>query len=88
MQKVYLLLPVDDCQGFDKVKAELKSWYWEAYCQFHKLRKQEHPSYMEFALEKEALFDRWCKATEAGNFEQLKQLVLKFCLSVTRLRLV
>ena len=31
---------------------------------------------MEFAWEKEALFDRWCTANEAGNFEQLKQLVL------------
>ena len=39
--------------------------------------KQESQTYIEFAREKEALFDRWCAAKQVeGNYSKLRQLIL------------
>ena len=39
--------------------------------------KQESQTYVEFAREKEALFDRWCAAKQVeGNYSKLRQLIL------------
>lgn len=49
----------------------------EVYRQwFCRLRKQGHQTYVEFAQEKEALFDRWCTSNKVEDFDQLRQLVL------------
>ena len=45
----------------------------KAYRQkFPRLRKQGYQTYVEFAREKETLFDRWC-TSNVGGFKQLKQ---------------
>ena len=50
----------------------------EAYCQkFRNYRKQESPTHVEFAHEKEMYFDRWCNCREVGtDFEKLRQVIL------------
>jgi len=50
----------------------------EAYRQkFRNLTKQDSQTYIEFAGQKEALFDRWCAAkTVEKDFNKLKQLML------------
>lgn len=67
VQKVHSLLPADDCQDFDKVKASVLKAYElvpEAYRQkFCKLRKPKNLTYMEFAWERDALFDHWWQET-------------------------
>ena len=50
----------------------------EAYRQrFHDAKCQDNQSYMEFAHEKETLFDKWCTLQQVGNnYGKLRQLVL------------
>lgn len=49
----------------------------EAYRQrFRRFRKTEHQTYVEFAHEKEALFDRWCSSREIDSREKIRALVL------------
>ena len=50
----------------------------EAYRQqFRELKRKEGLIYVEYAGDKETLFDRWCISKEVGtNFKNLKQLIL------------
>ena len=50
----------------------------EAYRQrFRDAKCQDSQTYMEFAREKETLFNKWCASQQVGNnFDKLKQLIL------------
>uniref|UniRef100_A0AAY3ZW69 SCAN box domain-containing protein n=1 Tax=Denticeps clupeoides TaxID=299321 RepID=A0AAY3ZW69_9TELE len=49
----------------------------EAYRQkFRRLSKTDRITYVEFAREKENLFDRWCTSEHVTSREQLRELVL------------
>ena len=58
----------------------------EAYRQkFRDLKKDHKETYVEFARQKEQLFDDWCRAKEVTNFPKLRDLMLleefKCCVS-------
>ena len=76
-REVYSALSVD----YEVVKREILKAYElvpEAYRQqFHESKCKEGQTYMEFARQKEALFNRWCTSQQVGNsFDKLKQLIL------------
>ena len=50
----------------------------EAYRQmFRNKRKEVDQTHVEFAREKETLFDRWCSSNEVGSkFDKLREMVL------------
>ena len=50
----------------------------EAYRQrFQDAKCQDSQTYMDFAREKETLFNKWCASQQVGNnFDKLKQLIL------------
>ncbi len=49
----------------------------EAYRQkFRNFKKGDDQTYVEFAREKEILFDRWCGSQKVSTLEQMRQLVL------------
>ena len=80
-QQTYPALSITACESYDTVKEAIKKAYElvpEAYHQqFHELKRKEGLTYVEYARDKETLFDRWCVSREVGaNFENLKQLVL------------
>ena len=80
-REIYSALPVDRSAHYDEVrKAILKAYELvpEAYRQkFRNARKQDGHTYVEFAREKEALFDRWCTAKQVDNdYRKLRQLLL------------
>ena len=77
----YSALSITACESYDTVKEAIKKAYElvpEAYRQqFRELKRKEGLTYVEYAHDKETLFDRWCVSREVGaNFENLKQLVL------------
>uniref|UniRef100_A0AAY4CLP2 SCAN box domain-containing protein n=1 Tax=Denticeps clupeoides TaxID=299321 RepID=A0AAY4CLP2_9TELE len=65
---------------YDVVKTSILNAYElvpEAYRQrFRKSRKGEQITYVEFAREKEALFNRWCVSSKVSTWEQLRELIL------------
>lgn len=65
---------------YDFVKATVLRAYElvpEAYRQkFRNCGKDVSQTYVEFAREKELLFDKWCQASKITNFKQLRELVL------------
>ena len=71
-QKVYAALPSENSLDHEQVKAGILRAYElvpEAYRQkFCRFKRQESQAYVEFAREKEALFDRWCSAQGVKNF--------------------
>ena len=80
---MYSALSVEQSANYEVVKREILKAHElipEAYCQkFRESKCKEGQTYMEFAQQKEALFNRWCTCTaqQAGNsFEKLKQLIL------------
>ena len=80
-QETYSALSVSDCDSYDTVKqAILKSYELvpEAYRQrFRNLKKSEGQTFVEYARDKEVLFDRWCASREVvDDFENLKQLII------------
>ena len=80
-REVYSALSVEQSTDNDLVKSEISRAYElvpEAYRQkFRDTKCQEGKTYMEFACQKEALFNRWCTSQQVGNnYEKLKQLVL------------
>ena len=80
-QDVYAALSIEQSSDYVVVKETILKAYElvpEAYRQkFRQCKKQDNQTYVEFAREKETLFDRWCTSKEVGNhFEKLKQLVL------------
>ena len=63
-REIYSALPLEKSTQYEEVRWEILKVYKlvpEAYCQkFRNCKKQESQMYVEFAREKEALFDRWC----------------------------
>jgi len=79
-QEVYAALDIEASMDYDVVKTAILNAYElvpEAYRQkFRNCRKVEGQTYVEFARQKENLFDRWCKAKKVDSFDKLRQLVL------------
>ncbi len=80
-QEVYASMSVEQSSDYQFVKKAILQAYElvpEAYRQkFRSLRKKDDETYVEFAREKETLFDRWCVSRKVGNdFNQLRQLML------------
>ena len=77
---VYSSLSVDNSLDYDVVKTAILRSYElvpEAYRQkFRRYRKHDDQTFVEFAREKQALFERWCAAQNVTDFDQLKSLVL------------
>uniref|UniRef100_A0AAY4D6X3 CCHC-type domain-containing protein n=1 Tax=Denticeps clupeoides TaxID=299321 RepID=A0AAY4D6X3_9TELE len=79
-QEVYSSLSLQQSSDYDVVKTSILNAYElvpEAYRQrFRKSRKGEQITYVEFAREKEALFNRWCVSSKVSTWEQLRELIL------------
>ena len=80
-QEIYLSLSVKQSSNYDHVKEAILKAYElvpEAYRQkFRNYLKYDSKTHVEFAREKENLFNRWCHSKEVGkDFEKLKQMVL------------
>ena len=73
-------MSVEDSSDYDKVKAAILKSYElvpEAYRQkFRDYKKFETQTYVEFAREKENLFEQWIRSKQIENFDQFKQLIL------------
>uniref|UniRef100_A0AAY4C2R8 SCAN box domain-containing protein n=1 Tax=Denticeps clupeoides TaxID=299321 RepID=A0AAY4C2R8_9TELE len=79
-QEVYSSLSLQQSSDYDVVKTSILNAYElvpEAYRQrFRKSRKGEQITYVEFAREKEALFNQWCVSSKVSTWEQLRELIL------------
>lgn len=79
-QEAYAVLSIDESADYKVVKdAILKAYELvpEAYRQrFRHHSKPSDQTYIEFAPEKEMLFDRWCRSQKAESREQIRQLIL------------
>ena len=80
-QEIYVSLSVEQSSNYEHVKeAILKACELvpEAYRQkFRNYLKYDSKTHVEFAREKENLFNRWCHSKEIGqDFKKLKQMVL------------
>ena len=79
-QVAYSSLSAEDSASYDKVKQAILKAYElvpEAYCQkFRDLRKGQGQTYMEFAKQKERLFEDWYKAKKVTDFSELRELML------------
>ncbi len=74
-QEAYSALSLERSTGYDAVKATILKAYKlfpEAYCQhFRSCVKLAHHTYVEFAKQKESLFDRWCTSQRAESNKQI-----------------
>ena len=80
-QTTYASLSVEQCEDYEVVKKAILQAYElvpEAYRQkFRNYKKFDSQSHVEFANEKEMLFDRWCSSKSVANdFNKLRQLIL------------
>ncbi len=79
-QEVYSALSLEQSGEYDVVKSAVLHAYElvpEAYRQkFRNLTKVDECTHVEFAREKENLFDRWCISMKVTSKEQLRELVL------------
>ena len=79
-QEVVAALPLDVSLNYDSVKAAVLRAYElvpEAYRQkFRSHRKSPSRTYVEFAREMGTLFDRWCSASKAEDFDSIRELML------------
>uniref|UniRef100_A0A3B1J0P6 Gypsy retrotransposon integrase-like protein 1 n=1 Tax=Astyanax mexicanus TaxID=7994 RepID=A0A3B1J0P6_ASTMX len=79
-QEVCSSLPLEDSLQYDSVKAAILRAYElvpEAYRQkFRMHKKSSSQTFVEFAREKEILFDKWCSACKATDFASLRKLIL------------
>jgi len=80
-REAYSALSVDQSSVYSTVKSAILKAYElvpEAYRQkFRATKKGTAQTYVEFAREKQNLFDRWCASKEInGDFEKLRQLIL------------
>ena len=79
-QEVLATLSIQDCMNYEKVKAAILRVYErvpEAYRQrFRQHVRASGQTFVEFAREKEALFDRWCAASKVHDFQALRALLL------------
>ncbi|KAK3089782.1 hypothetical protein FSP39_006484 [Pinctada imbricata] len=79
--EVYSALSIAESSDYDKVKDTILRAYQlvpEAYSQkFRKYKKFENQTYVEFAREKEDLFDQWFRSKKIPNsFDNLRQIIL------------
>ncbi|KAK0146355.1 hypothetical protein N1851_014349 [Merluccius polli] len=79
-QEVFSALSMDQAKQYDVVRDSILHAYElvpEAYRQkFRNARKLEQRTFVEFACEKERLFDRWCTAQNVQTRDDLRQLIL------------
>ena len=80
-QEIYGSLSVEQSSNYEHVKEAILKAYElvpEAYRQkFKNYLKYDSKTRVEFAREKENLFNRWCHSKEVGqDFKKLKQMVL------------
>ena len=80
-QEIYGSLSVEQSSNYEHVKEAILKAYElvpEAYRQkFRNYLKYDSKTHVEFAREKENLFNRWCHSKEIGqDFKKLKQIVL------------
>ena len=80
-QEIYGSLSVEQSSNYEHVKEAILKAYElvpEAYRQkFRNYLKFDSKTHVEFAREKENLFNRWCHSKEVGqDFKKLKQMVL------------
>ena len=80
-QEIYGSLSVEQSSNYEHVKEAILKAYElvpEAYRQkFRNFLKYDSKTHVEFAREKENLFNRWCHSKEIGqDFKKLKQMVL------------
>ena len=80
-QEIYGSLSVEQSSNYEHVKEAILKAYElvpEAYRQkFRNYLKFDSKTHVEFAREKENLFNRWCHSREIGqDFKKLKQMVL------------
>ena len=80
-QEIYGSLSVEQSSDYEHVKEAILKAYElvpEAYRQkFRNYLKYDSKTHVEFAREKENLFNRWCHSKEIGqDFKKLKQMVL------------
>ena len=77
-QEVVAALSLEDSLQYEIVKATVLRAYElvpEAYRQrFRNFKKPSNRSYVEFARDKESLFDRWCSASKATTFAGVREL--------------
>ncbi|VDI19808.1 Hypothetical predicted protein [Mytilus galloprovincialis] len=79
--EIYSALPSEKSSDYDTVKQEILKAYElvpEAYRQkFRSYKKFDSQTYVEFAWEKEDLFDKWLTSKKTdNNFDNLRQLML------------
>ncbi|VDI14070.1 Hypothetical predicted protein [Mytilus galloprovincialis] len=79
--EIYSALPSEKSSDYDTVKQEVLKAYElvpEAYRQkFRSYKKFDSQTYVEFAREKEDLFDKWLTSRKTdNNFDNLRQLML------------
>ncbi|XP_077954032.1 uncharacterized protein LOC144391284 [Gasterosteus aculeatus] len=79
-QEVVASLSLEESGQYDLVKAAVLRAYElvpEAYKQrFRNHRKSSNKTFVEFARDKESLFDRWCAASKASTYATLRELTL------------
>lgn len=79
-QEAVSTLSLSDSQDYDCVKSVVLNAFQlvpEAYRQkFRNHKKGVNKSYVEFAREKEIMFDRWCTACNSTDFDSLRELVM------------
>ena len=79
-QVAYSSMSAEESASYDKVKQAILKAYElvpEAYQQkFRDLRKIQGQTYMDFAKQKERLFEEWCKSKDVSEFDSLRELLL------------
>ncbi len=79
-QGVSAALPIEQSLDYDLVKSAVLRAYElvpEAYRQkFRSHAKTARQTYVEFAREKKALFEKWCFSSKISTFVQLQELIL------------
>ena len=80
-REIYIQLSVEQSQHYETVKELILKGYElvpEAYRQnFRNCKKDSNQTHVEFARNKEQLFDRWCYSKKIDqNYDKLRQLVL------------
>ena len=79
-QEIYASVPLEQSVDYEVVKAAILKAYElvpEAYRQrFRQCKKWDQHTYIEFAREKERLFNRWCTSQQVDSLELLRELIL------------
>ncbi len=79
-QEVCSTLSLEESLKYESVKSAILRAYElvpEAYRQrFRKHKKSPTQTFVEFAREKGVLFDKWCTASKASDFDSLRELML------------